>query len=238
MSAAVVDRGASSDPHTLRTRTVDSPFVWRATLALASMGLAYQPKRLPFTEIADTLAAHSKTVPVLHDEDGTYVADSWAIAEYLDRQYTETPSLLGEHEARARNIDNLISAHAFPGFFPLYIRDIWLALPEDQASYFRDSRETRFGTTLEELSADRDARLPAARDGIQPLRDAFDGKPWLHGDTPGYGDHIALAFFVWIKSVAQTPPLAAGDPLLDWLERGFALYNGAAGGCSGGPWTD
>lgn len=212
---------------------IESPFVWRAKLALSHKKLEYTPQRLPFTEIPHALDGVSNTVPVLREADGTDVKESWGIAEYLDKTYPDAPKLLGE--ARAGEIDEIVSNHVFPSFFPLYVHDIWSCLPDDQAAYFRESREARFGVKLEEISANREDRLPGAREGIQPLRDVFNGKLWLNGDTPGYADHIALAFFVWIKSVAKIPPLEVGDPLLDWIDRGFALYDGAASKVSGGP---
>ncbi|MEM9668232.1 MAG: glutathione S-transferase N-terminal domain-containing protein [Pseudomonadota bacterium] len=215
---------------------LESPFVWRSKFALASKGLEYQPQKLNFTNISKVFDGRSQTVPVLKEEDGTEVPDTWAISEYLDQAYPDTPPLLdGANEARAREIDEIVSSAVFPAFFPIYVHDIWACLPEDQGNYFRESREARFGMTLEEMSANREARLPDARDAIQPLRDAFGGRPWLHGDTPAYGDYIALAFFVWIKSVAKVPPLAAGDPLLDWIDRGFSIYDGVATAVEGGP---
>ncbi|MEM6732248.1 MAG: glutathione S-transferase N-terminal domain-containing protein [Myxococcota bacterium] len=204
----------------------ESPFVWRTKFALGHKGLDYTSRRVAFTDIPTVLAAVSKTVPVLREGDGTNVQGSWGIAEHLDETYPDAPTLLAG--TRAREVDELISTHAFPSFFPLYVHDIWASLPEEQALYFRKSREARLGAKLEEISADREGRLPGARKSIQPLRDAFDGKPWLNGDAPAYADHIALAFFVWIASVAQVPPLASDDLLLDWIERGFGLYGGIA----------
>ncbi|MEM7663670.1 MAG: glutathione S-transferase N-terminal domain-containing protein [Pseudomonadota bacterium] len=214
---------------------VESPFVWRAKYALAHKGLPYETERVAFTDIPKVLEGRSKTVPVLSDENGNEISDSWAIAEYLDQTYSHLPPLLGTAANRAKEIDGIMSSNAFPGFFPLYVRDIWASLPEDQAVYFKESREARFGATLEDIGANRDERLPAAQSGVEPLRDALGEAPWLHGDMPGYGDHIALAFFVWIKSVATTPPLAFGDPLLDWINRGFAHYDGIATDVAGGP---
>ncbi len=32
--------------------------------------------------------------------------------------------------------------------------------------------------------------------------------------------------FLWTASVARTPPLVENDPLRDWLDRGFDLFDG------------
>ena len=215
---------------------IESPFVWRAKYALAHKGLVYETQRTAFTEIPTVCEGRHPTVPFLVDEDASETCDSLGIAAYLDDTYPDNPSLLsGGALERAQEIEKILGETGFPGFFPLYIKDIWAGLPEKEATYFRSTREARFGATLEELSANRDARLPDARATLAPLRAEIAKAPWLNGDAPGYADYIVLAFFAWLKGCASTPPLAAGDPLLDYINRGFALYNGIGNNIEGGP---
>jgi len=214
---------------------IESPFVWRTKYALAHKGLAYDVQRTAFTDIPGICGGRHETVPILADEDGSETNDSIAIAAYLDDTYPDTPTLLGNGGlARTEEIEGLLGA-GFQGFFPLYIKDIWAGLPEKDAAYFRSTREARFGATLEDLSANRDARLPDARAALDPLRSALGSAPWFAGEAPGYADYIVLAFFAWLKGCASTPPLAAGDPLLAYIDRGFALYGGIASAIEGGP---
>ena len=175
-------------------------------------------------------------MPFLVDDDGSETCDSIGIAAYLDDTYPDAPSLLeaGDLE-RAQEIEGILGKTGFPNFFPLYIKDIWAGLPEKDATYFRSTREAKFGATLEELSANREDRLPAARASLDPLRAELEGMPWLNGDAPGYADYIVLAFFAWLKGCASTPPLATGDPLVDYIDRGFALYGGIGHAIEGGP---
>lgn len=215
---------------------VESPFVWRAKYALAHKGLAYEARPIGFTAIPDTCDGRHPTVPFLVDENGDETCDSMNIAAYLDEAYPDAPSLLG-HGAleRVGQIEKILGQTGFPNFFPLYIRDIWAGLPEKDAAYFRATREKRFGTTLEALSDNREARLIEARAALAPLRAELAGVDWFHGDAPGYGDYIVLAFFAWLKGCAGTPPLAADDPLVDYINRGFALYGGIGETIEGGP---
>lgn len=220
----------------LELASVESPFVWRTKYALAHKGLPYETERVGFVDIPKTCEGRHKTVPVLIEEDGTEVCDSWGIAAYLDDTYPDTPALFsGTAYERAQEIDALIGQHAFPAFFPLYIGDVLNGLDAENAAYFRASREARFGATIEQLSGNRDAVLTDARAAIEPLRAEVTKADWLHGDAPGYGDYIVLAFFAWIKAAATTPPLAAGDPLLAYIDRGFALHGGIASHLPGGP---
>lgn len=217
---------------------VESPFVWRAKFALAHKQLDYESVRLGFTDIPKTCEGRHKTVPILVDTNGSETCDSMNIAAYLDDTYPDAPPLLGEGLARAREIDGMINAGAFPNFFPLYILDVWACLSGKEADYFRTTRETRFGATLEAISANRAERLPDARASLDPLRAEIAKASWLSGNAPGYADFIVLAFFAWIKAAASTPPLAADDPIADYVARGFALYDGLGESLGGGPLTE
>ena len=216
--------------------SIASPFVWRSKFSLAHKGLVYEARQTAFTDIANVLGGRYKTVPILVDEDGTEINDSLSILSYLEDTYTDAPSLFGPAgHTRAAEIDDLLGKTGFLQFFPLYIRDIWSCLPEKDAAYFRSSREARFGATLENLSTGREGRLDAARKALDPLRNELAKADWFSGETPGYSDYMVLAFFAWLKSCAQTPPLAKGDPLVDYIERGFALYDGLGNSVKGGP---
>lgn len=216
---------------------VESPFVWRAKYALAHKKLDYKPVRIGFTQITNTLEGRHKTVPILVDSDGTEIGDSMKIAAYLDKTYPDAPMILGEGQNRAGQIEGMINSLAFPNFFPLYIHDIWSQLSGADAAYFRKTREERFGKTLEEISANREARLPEARAALEPLREEIAKSAWLAGDGPGYADFIVLAFFAWIKATAGVPPLAKDDPLAKYVRNGFALYGGIGEAIGGGPLT-
>ena len=68
-----------------------SPYCWRIRMALAHKGLAVETIPWRFTEKEAIAFSGSGTVPVLVDgrrtakDDARVVADSWAIAQYLDR---------------------------------------------------------------------------------------------------------------------------------------------------------
>jgi glutathione S-transferase len=76
-----------------------SPFCWRTRMALAHKGLSAESIPWCFTE-KDAIAPHnSEKVPVLIDDE-TAVADSWAIANYLEDTYSDRPSLFGGEGVR------------------------------------------------------------------------------------------------------------------------------------------
>lgn len=206
-----------------------SPYVWRIRYALAHKGLQFESVPLGFTDIPGAFAGRFKTVPVL--EHGlTMLAESWDIAEYLDRTYPDRAPLFATPTelAAARFIDSWFAVEVVRRLIRVYILDVHAAArPADQA-YFRLSREARFGgATLEAVTAERIALLPEVRAALQPIRLHLGKFPFLGGQAPSYADYIAFGSFQWVASVSSLPLLARDDSLIrGWLDRGFDLYDG------------
>lgn len=206
-----------------------SPYVWRIRYALAHKGLAFQSVYHGFTEIPSAFAGRFKTVPVL-EMQGTMLAESWDIADHLDRMFPDRPRLFsGPAEyAMVRLFEAWFAQEVTRKLFRLYALDVHdAARPVDRA-YFRESREARIkGVTLEDFTANRAALLPATRQSLGPLRAQLARYPFLGGAAPNYADYIALGAFQWVASMSTLPLLARDDTaLLEWIERGFGLYGG------------
>jgi glutathione S-transferase len=101
------------------------------------------------------------------------------------------------------------------------------AAPQDQA-YFRQSREERFGTTLENVVKDREQRLPAFRDSLAPLRRTLERQKFLAGATPAYADYIVFGAFQWARAISDFELLAADDPVAAWRGRMLDVFDGLA----------
>jgi glutathione S-transferase len=213
----VLDNGRSS-----------SPFVWRIRFALAHKGITYETVPVGFTEIPAAFGGRFKTLPVIEHGD-TLMAESWDIAEYLDRAFPDHPALFKSPSelALVRLSDAWFSSEIMRKMFGIYVLDIHdAARPEDRA-YFRRTRELRLkGARLEDHTADRASRLPALRDALNPLRAHLSRFPYLGGAAPNYADYIALSGFLWVASVSTLPMLAHDDTLRAWLDRSFDLYGG------------
>jgi glutathione S-transferase len=205
-----------------------SPYVWRIRYALAHKGLSCETVPLGFTEISRSFSDRFKTVPVLEHGD-SMLAESWDIAEHLDRTFPGRPALFsGPAElAMVRLTDAWLSTEILRKMFFVYVLDIHNAARPDDRAYFRRTREERLkGKTLEEATADRASRLPALRDALTPLRAHLSRFPYLGGGAPNYADYIALGAFLWVASVSTLPMLAHDDTLRSWVDRGFDLYGG------------
>jgi glutathione S-transferase len=206
-----------------------SPYVWRIRYALAHKGVPFEGVPIGFTEIPKVFGGRFKTVPVIEHGE-TMLAESWDIADYLERTFPDQPPLFSgpaEH-AMVRLMDTWFSAEILRKMFQLYVLDVHDAARPEDRPYFRRSREGYLkGTPLEEFTADRAAILPALREALMPLRSQLSRHSFLGGSTPNYADYIALGAFHWVGSVSTLPLLARNDdPLRGWLEKGFDLYGG------------
>jgi glutathione S-transferase len=115
-----------------------------------------------------------------------------------------------------------------PGLIGFVVLDIHSHIgPKDQA-YFRKSREERFGTSLEEVVKDRDARLPAFRESLTPLRRTVERQDFLGGRAPAYADYIVFGAFQWARVISDYELLAAGDPVAAWRGRMLDLFGALA----------
>ncbi len=202
-----------------------SPHCWRAKMALAHKGLDFETRPTRFTEIATICGGGQKTVPVLEDGDDT-VADSWAIAQYLEQTYSDRPSLFGGHVPLTLFTQSWAASRLHPALIRLIVFDIFEHLdPADQA-YFRETREKRFGQELEAMQKDRAENLPAFRAILDPLRLTLHAHDFLGGDGPLYADYLVFGSLQWARAISPFRLLEEDDPVRDWFERCLDLFDG------------
>jgi glutathione S-transferase len=206
-----------------------SPFCWRTRMALAHKGLSAASIPWCFTDKAAIAPHKSEKVPVLLDGE-TSVADSWAIANYLEDRYPDRPSLFGGEGGRAvgRMINWWGDVTVIGGMFPLIVADIPGHLKPVDAVYFRESREARFGKPLEEVTAGRDKSVGGFRRAIDPMRLTLRTQPYLGGETPNYADYIVFGGFQWARVVSPFKLLAEDDPVYAWREKLLDAFDGMA----------
>jgi glutathione S-transferase len=211
-----------------------SPYCWRIKMALAHKGLAVETVPWRFTE-KDRLPEGQKTVPTIVD-NGKVVADSWAIADYLDQTYPDRPLVRSPGErGLAKFLTSWAESVMHPALLRLVLLDIHDHLAEKDREYFRTSRETRVGTTLEAFCSDRDVRLAAFRQTINPLRITLKSQDYLGGDSPNYGDYIVFGAFQWARSISPVQLLSTDDPIAAWRTRLLEIFDGLAGKSPGYP---
>ena len=204
-----------------------SPHCWRTRMALAHKRLPYQTVTVGFTEIASIGDGTHKTVPVIEDR-GRFFGDSWTIANYLEKVYPERPLLFGGAAGHALTLfaQNWVNDVVHRGVVELIVLDIHDQLSERDKSYFRTSRERRFGRTLEEVQQGRESRVETFRKSLEPLRKTLTAQPWLSGDEPLYADYLAFGALQWPRIVSRFALLSDDDPVAHWFVRCLDLFDG------------
>lgn len=202
-----------------------SPFCWRTKLALAHKNLEYETIPWHFTDKSVIAFSGSDKVPVLVDGDKV-VADSQAIAEYLDEMYHNEPPLFGDPQVRG--LTNFVRAWTDrvlqAALVPILMPDILPRLAERDKAYFRSSREARLGCTLEELAARRPAAIAAFQATLVPLLTTLKSQKFITGDAPGYADHIVFGALQWARLMSSTPLFEADSPLTTWMTAVLNTY--------------
>jgi glutathione S-transferase len=204
-----------------------SPHCWKTRMSLAHKGLDFECIPTPFTAVPK-VDNGTTTVPVIRDGD-QLVADSFAIAEYLDATYPDRPLLFGSPDAKAmcRFVEAWSQQTIHPFLGSALLMDIHDSLDDADQVYFRTSREARMGKPLEEMPVGRDAAREAFLPRLNPLRTTFQRQAFLGGETPNFADYIVFGAFQWARIISNYPILPADDAVALWFERCLDLHGGA-----------
>jgi glutathione S-transferase len=213
-----------------------SPYCWRVKMALRHKGLEFETVPWRFTEKEAIAFAGTSTVPVLVDGSRA-VTDSWTIALYLDEAYPSRPALFEGREART--LAEFFGQWTLKALHPVLMRvivlDLFARLHDKDRAYFRESREKRFGRTLEAHGADPKAALAEFRGALEPLRPVLVQNAFVSGAGPGFADYILFGVFQWARAVSPTRLLEPDDPVYAWRERVLDLFGGYAREAKGYP---
>jgi glutathione S-transferase len=204
-----------------------SPHCWKTKMALLHKGLDFRAIPTTFLEVPKVEGGISKTVPVIRDGERV-VADSFAIALYLDEAYPDRPTLFAGEGGRAmaRFVERWSQLTIHPYNAVVALVDIHNGLGPSDKAYFRQNREGRYGKTLEEVCAGRDPGLAAFRASLDPLRSMLGYQPFIGGGLPLFADYIVFGAFQWVRVVSPFRMLEAGDPVAAWFERCLDLHGG------------
>ncbi|MER9598725.1 glutathione S-transferase family protein [Mesorhizobium sp. M0244] len=204
-----------------------SPHCWKVAMALAHKGLDITSVPTRFLEVPKVEGGISKLVPVIRDGE-TVVADSFAIALYLEETYPGRPTLFcGDGgKATARFIERWSQLTIHPYVTTAAILDLHAMQDEANAAYFRQNREQRFGKRLEEVYATRDAGLAGFRASLEPLRSMLGYQPFIGGPSPLFADYIVFGALQWARIATPYRLLDDSDVVAQWFKRCLDLHGG------------
>ncbi|MFA6156889.1 glutathione S-transferase family protein [Mesorhizobium sp.] len=204
-----------------------SPHCWKVAMSLAHKGLDQATVPTRFLEVPAVEGGVSKTIPVIRDGDRV-VADSFAIALYLDEAYPDLPTLFGGEggKAMARFVERWSQLTIHPYVTTAAILDLYAMQDEENAAYFRQSREQRFGRRLEDVASARDAGLTAFRTALEPLRSLLVQQPFIGGVSPLFADYIVFGALQWARIATPYTLLDDNDVVAQWFARCLDLHGG------------
>jgi glutathione S-transferase len=215
---------AAADP-----RILFSPYAWRIRMALLHKGLEFEVLPWRFSDRSATAASGHITVPVIRDGE-QWIGDSWEIAHYLDEQYPERPTLIAglQGEALARLVSAVCRTQVFPAAAPIVVYQVYTILDPESQIYFRESREKRFGKSLEELHASETTGRAGLAAVLTPFEEVLGACNYLSGDAPAYADYLLFGVLKWMDIVSTYPPLDLHSAVGRWFTRVQGLYGGYA----------
>lgn len=208
-----------------------SPYCWRVRMALAHKGLEYTSVAWRFLDKQALEFADYDKVPVLCDGDQV-VTDSFEIMRYLDKTYPEAP-VLGEGLSyqRALLFKYFVERSVNPALFRIIAMDLFAAVHPDDRDYFRETREARFGCTLEAFHQPEQGKQQL-KQVLAPVRDLLRESAFLDGDAPAGADYLLFGSMMWAHVVSTQEVVEPGDPVDEWFKRMLGAHGGAASSAS------
>jgi glutathione S-transferase len=185
-----------------------SPYAQKIRILLREKGLAFDyltPDAIGSGGDNPSLAQLNPRfeVPSLHHE-GVTLYDSTIILEYLEERFPE-PAMMPKapaERARMRTIEEVCDTH-------------WEAINWGlgEIRFFKRGGEA-LGPTLRAAAEAQVGHMHAWLEGL------LGDRPWLTGETFGWGDLSALPYVTMSSMFGVEPP--AGSKLAAWLTRGRA----------------
>lgn len=205
-----------------------SPYCWRVRMALAHKGLEFTTVAWRFRDKQALEFADYDKVPVLCDGDQV-VTDSFEIMRYLDKAYPEAP-VLGEGVSYQRVLlfKYFVERSVTPALFRIVAMDLLAAIHPDDRGYFRETREARFGCTLEEFHQPEQGKQQL-KQVLAPVRDYLRESEFLDGDAPSGSDYLLFGSMMWAHVVSSQALVEPGDPVDTWFKRMLSVHGGVAG---------
>tara|TARA_B100000963_G_C22480874_1_gene604638 strand:- start:274 stop:966 length:693 start_codon:yes stop_codon:yes gene_type:complete len=208
-----------------------SPFGWRVRMSLAHLSMEenIEVELVKFSQKDKLKFSGQELVPVLRD-NSAIISDSWRIAEYLEKNYTDQPTLFSgsTNKSNEKFVSSWVDSQVHPLIAKCVVRDILDVIDPNDREYFRRSREHRFGMSLEEIVANREETRTLLKQTLFPVRKVLELNPFLGGTSASFADYSVFGAIMWARLTSSFNILEDHDPIVDWRERMLDLYNGLA----------
>ena len=207
-----------------------NPFIWRShprRIVLNYKRIPYKTVWLSYPDIEKTLiklgcaptgtkpndpTRPHYTLPAIVDASSSpsvTIADSLAIAEYLDAKYPDRPVFPKTSKALEYAFEEYFKSVLMSHIPMLFVLPSCVILDDRGSEYFRQTRELAFGKKLEEFGPEGEVReghwkaLEAGSNQIAAIieKNGPDIDYVAGGSEPTRADLILVSFLMWIKTI-------------------------------------
>ena len=147
------------------------------------------------------------TLPAIHDPStGVYIADSTAIAEYLEKTYPNTPSVFPNETIGLQKVFEATFESSLDAVWSFILPATNFKLNPVSEEYFRRTREISFGQKLEDVIPTGNTRTEEwgkFEQGLTKIHSylALTKGPYMLGDTISWSDFVLFSFIYWFKLI-------------------------------------
>lgn len=195
-----------------------SPYCFRVKLALAHKELPYLSELVRFTDKDKIAFSGQPLVPVLVEDDGSVISDSYRILQHLETRYPQAP-LISAADASFGFLRAWADRSLLIALFKILAPKIHALLEGADADYFRRTREARLGQSLDQVAAGESKYRAILQTTLEPMRMLLEQQPCVAGKQVGGGDLLLLSLLLWAEGVLGEPLLPADDPISAWRGR-------------------
>lgn len=202
-----------------------SPYCWIVKFALLHKGLPFESRMVHFADKENYPDPSYGKVPVLID-NGEMIKDSLEIATWLDRKYPQNPLAASKAEKASSEFYAAWVQAAFnSALAPMLMLRIANNVVDADKTYFRSTREARFGKTLEEVAATAGVEEKAEA-ALRVLSAPLSSHRYLGGGAPNLADYVVFGSFMWHRTVTLKELYPTPEPVAHWRERMLDLFDG------------
>ncbi|GAA5906163.1 glutathione S-transferase family protein [Sporobolomyces salmoneus] len=227
------------------SRLFYSPNTMKTRLSLAHKGVPFETKAVTYNDtrtwLKDKTGFERVFCPLIELPDGTFLMDSWKIAEWLDETYPDAPSLFepdlstpidpaSPSRTLAKNFAWMFSEgfgssdSQWSTFVELAAEPLRKLMEPEVAEYFSSDAKNGTGAWDALRAKDQNEMLQHAKSSLLPLDSTLSRTHYLAGNNPGYVDYVAYGRYIMMRSVV--PELAkevwendSVPRVRDWLRR-------------------
>ncbi|GAA5841152.1 hypothetical protein JCM5353_008980 [Sporobolomyces roseus] len=213
-----------------------SPNTMKTRLSLLHKGVPFETRAVTYIDTLGELKQRtgfervfSVAGPMIELPDGTFIMDSWKIAEWLEQTYPEAPSLFlpDSNTPSDSNSSTLVldlnsstlvlaknwawmfsegfgsSDSQWSTFVELGAEPLRQLMDPEVAAYFSSDKKNGEGAWASMLAQDKDSLISHAKASLLPLDSTLSRTKFLAGNNPGYVDYVAYGRYIMMRSVVS-----------------------------------